>query len=402
MPRKLKCDFITGYIQNIADATDAPSKYHFWAAATAIAATLKRNVYIDRVTFKLYPNLYTVLVGRPGIGKGAAMNPAIALLKEAGTSNILSDRITMEYVLEKLSKGFPKIYGSPNGTNPTPGAQTLKLGTEAAALLVSTELSVFITASQFSITCLSDLWDSKEGIYQYGTRGKGEWNINAPCVSLLGGSAQDWLVKSVPADAVGGGFTRRVNFVLATKKDRQIPWPSKYRPRSDDLVEDLRAISLLRGEFRFTPGAKRVFERYYTSCDPNEFDDEASAVYKVSKWANASKLAEIVSVARSDSLIINELDLQIAIDKIEDVAKDLKIVFRAVGESDLASASDRVIRFLEARGYATRGEILQFNWRNFTSQELDVILATFRESGMVGERVLGTKTLYYWKESAKP
>lgn len=330
------------------------------------------------------------------------MNPAIALLKEAGTSNILSDRITMEYVLEKLSKGFPKIYGSPNGTNPTPGGQTLKLGVEAAALLVSTELSVFITASQFSITCLSDLWDSKEGIYQYGTRGKGEWNINAPCVSLLGGSAQDWLVKSVPADAVGGGFTRRVNFVLATKKDRQIPWPSKYRPRSDDLVEDLRAISLLRGEFRFTPGAKRVFERYYNSCDPNEFDDEASAVYKVSKWANASKLAEIVSVARSDSLIINELDLQIAIDKIEDVAKDLKIVFRAVGESDLASASDRVIRFLEGRGYATRGEIMQFNWRNFTSQELDVILATFRESNMIGERILGNKTLYYWKESTKP
>lgn len=329
------------------------------------------------------------------------MNPVIALLKEAGTSNILSDRVTMEYVLEKLSKGFPRIWNSPNGASPVAGTQALKLGTEAAALLVSTELSVFITASQFSITCLSDLWDSKEGIYQYGTRGKGEYNLNSPCVSLLGGSAQDWLVKSVPADAVGGGFTRRVNFVLATKKDRNIPWPSKYRPRNDDLVEDLRHISTLRGEFRFTPGAKRVFELYYNSCDPNEFDDEASAVYKVSKWANASKLAEVISVARSDSLTINELDLQLAIDKIEDVAKDLKIVFRAVGESDLASASDRVIRFLEGRGFASRAEIMAFNWRNFTSNELDVILATFRESNLIGEKTVGAKTLYYWKESAK-
>ncbi len=328
------------------------------------------------------------------------MNPAISLLKKAGTANILSDRVTMEYVLEKLSKGFPKIATSPNGASP--GQQTIKIGVESAALLVSTELSVFITASQFSITCLSDLWDSKEGIYQYGTRGKGEWNINEPIVSLLGGSAQNWLVKSVPADAVGGGFTRRVNFILATKKDRQ-PDPLK-RPLvdKDDLVEDLRYMSTIRGQFTLTPGALRLLKVYHDSCDPNDFDDEASAVYKTSKWANAGKLAEIISMSRSDSLIINELDLQMAIDKVEDVAKDLKIVFRAVGESDLASASDRVIRFLETRGFASRGEILQFNWRNFTSNELDVILATFRESGMIGEKQVGTKTLYYWKESTKP
>ena len=346
--------------------------------------------------WKLYPNLYTVLVGRPGIGKGAAMNPVIALLKEAGTTNILSDRITMEYVLEKLSKGFPKMHSSG-----TPIQSTMKLGMEANALLCSTELSVFITASQFSITALSDLWDSKEGVYQYGTRGKGEYNINSPCISLLGGSAQEWLVKSVPADAVGGGFTRRVNFVFAAKKDKKVAWPTNSHKSVPNLVEDLRYISLLRGEFGFSNGARRLFERYYNSCEPDEFDDEATAVYKTSKWANACKLAMCLSAARGDSLTINELDFQMAVDKVEDVSKDLKVIFRAVGESTLASASDKVIRFLEARGYASRNEIMSCNWRNFTSNELDVIIATFRESGMIGERTVGNKTLYYWKESTK-
>jgi len=327
------------------------------------------------------------------------MHPAISLLKKAGTTNILSDRVTMEYVLEKLSEGFPRMSVSPNGASP--GAQVIKLGFDAAALLVSTELSVFITASQFSITCLSDLWDSKEGVYQYGTRGKGEWNINEPIVSLLGGSAQNWLVKSVPADAVGGGFTRRVNFVLALSKDKPTA-SSEPLADKDDLVEDLRYMSTIRGQFTLTPDALRLFLIYHDSCDPNDFDDEASSVYKTSKWANAGKLAEVLSLSRSDSLVINELDLQQAIDKVEDVAKDLKIVFRAVGESDLASASDRVIRFLETRGFASRGEILQFNWRNFTSNELDVIIATFRESGMIGEKIVGNKTLYYWKDSTKP
>jgi hypothetical protein len=344
--------------------------------------------------------MYTVLVGRPGIGKGAAMNPAIALMKEAGTVNILSDRITMEYVLEKLSKGFAKMHiGSPNGTQ----AGALKLGIESAALLVSTELSVFITASQFSITALSDLWDSKEGIYQYGTRGKGEYNINSPCVNLLGGSAQEWLVKSIPVDAVGGGFTRRVNFVFASKKDRKVPWPKSHRNVTPQLADDLRQMSTLRGEFSFTPGAQRVFEDYYNSCEPDDFDDEATAVYKTSKWTNASKLAQVLAISEGDSLVITEPLFSKAVEKVEEVAADLKMVFRSVGESEMASASERVIRFLETRGFASRSEILAHNWRHFTSNELDVILATFREAGMIYERVLGNKTLYAWrpKEDAK-
>ncbi len=315
------------------------------------------------------------------------MNPLTQLLKEAGTTHTMSDRITMEYVLEKLSKGFPAT---------TPTQTGVKLGSEANALIISTELSVFITASQFSITALSDLWDSKEGVYGYGTRGKGEYNINNPCVSLLGGSAQEWLVKSVPSDAVGGGFTRRVNFVFATKKDKKIAWPSFNGAKNlDPLIEDLREISQLRGEFGFTQKARDLFEPYYMSCEPDEFDDEATAVYKTSKWANATKIAMALCCARGDTMQINEQDFQQAVDKVEEVSKDLKIVFRAVGESELTVASDKVLRFLEIRGYASRGDILQANWRHVSSEDLDRIIATFREAGMISERQVGNKTLYY-------
>jgi hypothetical protein len=277
MPRSLKGDWITQYIQNIAESTESPLKFHFWCAATAIAATLKRHVWIKQPTFKLYPNLYTVLVGRPAIGKGLAMNPVIDLMKRAGTVNVLSDRITMEYALEKLSKGFPKIH--PTGTNPN-GSQAIKLGTEATALITSTELSVFLTASQFSITCLTDLWDSKEGIYQYGTRGKGEWNINEPCVSLLGGSAQDYLIKSIPADAIGGGFTRRVNFVFGPQKDKKDKLKEQNKAVQLLLEDDLRQISLIRGEMTYSKEAFKIMEEYRKESEPDEFDYEATASYK--------------------------------------------------------------------------------------------------------------------------
>jgi hypothetical protein len=326
------------------------------------------------------------------------MNPMIGLLKEAGTTNILSDRITMEYVLEKLSKGFPRISYN--------GLQNIKLGTESAALLVSTELSVFITASQFTITALSDLWDSKEGIYGYGTRSKGEYNINSPSLSLLGGSAQEWLVRSIPADAVGGGFTRRVNFVFAAKKERKIPWPVSNRFLDhSELVEDLREIAQLRGEFVFDNNARQLFERYYNSCEPNEFDDEATAVYKMSKWANATKLAMCLSASRGEDLVINEADFQTSLEKVEEVSMNLGIVFRAVGESPLVEASNKVLEFIENHaGYASRQDILSRNWKHVTSEDLDRIIATLREGNVIGERYVGKKTMYFviQKGGSKP
>lgn len=339
-------------------------------------------------------------MGRPGLGKGAAINPMIALLKEAGTSHILSDRITMEYALEKLSKGFPKTIATQIPGSPL---QSIKIGTEASCLMVSTELSVFITASQFAITCLSDLWDCKEGIYQYGTRGKGEWNLNNPFVSLIGASAQDWLVKSVPADAVGGGFTRRVNFVFSSKKDRKVAWPQKNGSGSTQgLVNDLKAMSLLKGEITFAPNARSIFETYYYSCEANDFDDEATAVYKTSKWANASKLAMCIAVARDDSLVISKQDFELAIEKTEEVAEDLKIVFRAVGESPLVTATARVLTFIETKGYASRQEILAINWKHISDMDLDRIIATLREANVIEERSVGKRTLYFVVKSASP
>jgi hypothetical protein len=338
------------------------------------------------------------LVGRPGLGKGAAINPAVALLKEAGVVNVLSDRITMEYTLEKLSKGFPKMSATPLAGSSN---STMKLGSEATCLIVSSELSVFLTASQFSITCLTDLWDCKEGIYQYGTRGKGEWHLNNPYVTLIGGTAQDWLIKSIPADAVGGGFTRRVNFVFATKKEKKVAWPSRNGVNTTALlINDIQEIHCLGGEMRFTPSARPHFESYYNSCEPNDFDDEATVVYKTSKWANAAKLAMCISASRGDSLEISKDDFEEAVVKTEEVVEDLKVVFRSVGESPLILATGKIYNFIENRGYATRQEILSVNWHHVTDLDLDRIIATLREAHIIEERSVGKKVMYFVVQKA--
>ena len=321
------------------------------------------------------------------------MGAIATLLREAKNANFLSDRVTIEYVLQRLSEGWMTQVAGPTGG--------IALATDHSALIISRELPVFIGASQATLPILCDLWDSHDE-YIYGTRGKGEVKIKEVCVSILGGCTPSWLGSDVIAQAVSGGFTRRVNFVVGRKRENLIPWPQvmNHKQIIADLINDLVDIGKLRGEFRFSPKAALLFEKIYRESDPSEYDDEATTSYKTSKWAQATKLSMCLSASRGSDLIIAESDFDTAVRLVESVSQNVPRVFRSVGESDLTVAADRVLRFIESKGYASRQEILKANWRDVTSDELDRVLATLNEGGVIYSYEEGRKTL--WAAVEKP
>ena len=380
-------NWIAEYIGLVAPSSESPLSFIFWSAATAISTVLKRNVYVGRGTYRLYPNLYTVLVGRPGIGKGTAIKPAINLMKEAKVGNFLSGRITIEYVLERLSVGWPQ---------PMLGG-TMKVGNESACLIYSTELSVFLSASVNTLPILCDIWDFDEGDFEYGTRHKGEFRIKNPSLCLLGGSTQEWLISSIPSSAVGGGFTRRVNFVVANNREKLLPWPvvQNHSGIRDFLIQDLQSISKLKGEYNFSNDVRPLFESCYSKdSQPTEYDDEATTSYKTSLWAQVVKLAICMSASRGDDMIINKEDFRKAYDAIMTVANNVPKVFRGVGESEFAVVTDKLLRFLEAKGFANKQEITKALWRDATHEEIDKILATLLQGAVIYEQQQGRNTMY--------
>lgn len=295
--------------------------------------------------------------------------------------------------MERLSKGWPHFGSASVGS--------INVGVDHSCLILSRELSVFVTASQFTLPILTDLWDANEGAYIYGTRGKGEFKIESPCVCLLGGSTQEWLISSIPPSAIGGGFTRRVNFVVAYDREKLIPWPAlpNHSNVRDNLVRDLQEIAKLSGEFRFSPDVIPLFEVVYADSSPKLYDDMATTSYKTSKWAQVSKLAMCISASRGDDLIITKADFQRALDSVEAVAKNVPRVFRGVGESELVVATNKVLEFIEMKGFASKDEILKAHWRDVTSDDLERILATLKEAYIIVEYQQGRKVM--WKAVEK-
>jgi hypothetical protein len=380
-------------------SSDSPKIYHSWSACSIIAGTLKRNVHVimPKGGWKLLPTMYTLLVGRPGIGKGLAMNEALDILKEANTCNIVSGKLTMPYLLDVLHKGF-----QPALTANASGSITINANVDHTAFMHSSELSVFMNAYKDTIETLTDLWDSAE-VFMTGSRQWAGKVINRPSLNLLGGSAPEWLAKSIPADAVGGGFTRRVNFVYANAKETPVPTNGhNYTKVRDNLVQTLQQISNLRGAFTISPRVMPLYDKYYQAAEPDEFDDAAASGYITSKPAHAMKLAMVHSAASRDSLEILEDDWNRAVEMVEEAQEGARRVFRAIGTSNFVIASDKILRYLEHKlnnpaptHQATRQELMKILWQDINGTgELDMIMEMLIEAGLARQIQAGRHIVY--------
>lgn len=255
--------------------------------------------------------------------------------------------------------------------------------------------------SSDAMSPLKELWESKDGPYEYGTRSRGLVKIHKPCPTMLGGCTPSQIAVMFPSQVIGGGFIRRCNFVYEGDRTKFIAWPPTPNgtdPIKTALVEDLRQISQLRGTFSFDPIAKKEFEKYCDSIGSDEFADESTAGYETSKPIHALKLAMALTLSRYDSMVINFVDMQRAIMMVDKCAAELPKVFRAVGDSEFAVIMDKVMRYVDIKsktGYVTRSDIMNALWRDIGSNNnLDVILGALEAGRLIRIVQQGNVTLY--------
>jgi hypothetical protein len=376
VPRLLKKPWLEAYLDYVND-TENPRSYNVWSGISALSSTLKRNVYCYFHGIQYFANQYVILIGPPGLGKGSAIKPAAALAREAGTVNYLSDRITAEKIIEKLATGFGHVIVQTTGN-----VKGALVQNEHTACILAKELPVFLGSSDWMHSLLCQLWDENE--FEHQTKNKGSSFVKDMCVSILGGCVPDYLRKLTKDTLapVTGGFTARCIFVYATTKAQFISdsWgaPNGYKSSlQHELTEDLKYISRIEGEVFLTDEAKVIWNQMYgTYGAPANFESDALANFKSRIPSHTLKCALTLSLSESDDLRITRTHLEDAIRLIEEIRDNVDITFRAVGESPLAVAQDRVMKFVEERGVCSAKEILKYNHRHMTSEQLQLIITT--------------------------
>jgi hypothetical protein len=394
--RKLSTNWISAYSTALEPISEAPAAYIIWTAISVISAVLKKKVHINRGTYKVYPNQYIVLVGPPGVGKGTAIHPAHAFIKDytPKLSNYLSDRITAQAIIQRLAAGFQ----SPTIVNGVVG-----MSTESTAVLMATELSTFLGSSDWMTQFLCDTWDRNE--FEYDTKNKGSSHIKDMCVSLVGACVPEYIRKIngkvSHTDAINGGFTARTIFVFANEPSKKLPWPKDLKDIKNgpqlvaDLRYDLEQISQLNGEFSLDSTAYQLFEDFYHKLKQDDSDSDVVRHFKSRQIIHILKVAMCFSAAAGDSLVIDAWAMNTAIALVGNILKTLDVTFRGVGESSLAEATGKVYTFIERKGMTSRRELIKNNYRHATMEDIDRIINTLMTMGAIRQTSSGGMTYYH-------
>jgi hypothetical protein len=345
--------------------SESPRRYYYWSSLVAIASVLKDQVYLDKFYYKLYPNIYVLLVGRSGLRKGPPINLAQALVREVNNTRIYAGRVSIQGVITDLAKSKTKEGGGPPQM-------------DSAGSLFASEFASFLVSDPQALTILTDLYDGHYNPeWTYMLKNSPNASLKRPCVVLFGATNEVNMKDVIPDNAIGGGFIARTFIIYADKKsvansltDRpEITFPYQ------GLIDELKEIARCKGEMKWSVRGKALYNEWYTQFQTIETEEDTTGTME-RLHDHILKTAILISIARKRDMILEYEDLDEAIRACKDFVPGAKrIAISQVGKSVSAPGTAVLLRELITRKEheITRTEALKKHWQHFDNFELDRI-----------------------------
>ena len=367
--RLCKPGFMETYLEYTSNQ-ESPKEFHRWVALSIIGAVIGRSIWIPRVKYTTYPNLYVIIVaGSAKCRKSIALSIGKNILSSLEAPPMMfAQKITTEALIQALhEENKQKDY--------------------CDGIICASELSVFLGGDAVHsgiIPTLTDLYDSPS-TWTYHTRGRGKEELKNVTLSLLGASTRDWLRTSIPEEAIGGGFTSRIIFVCEDAPSRLILFPGNME--NDEtikakLVHDLSEISKLTGAIHFSAEAQAVAIEWYER-EAIEIRNEKTDGYYGRKHDTMFKVATILSVAESAKMIVEAKHIKEALRLMEINEKHLPEILESVTSNSFGGNTEKIFKIIKRFGKIKHQELLRKCWRYANASDLSEIMKTLTESGEV-------------------
>ena len=364
MARELK-NWLESYLE-YTDNTESPTSYHTWCGLSAIAGALQRRVYLRwGIGQVIYPNLYVVLIGASGrTRKGVAIGIAKDFLKNVSGVTVVPESSSGRQAMIQAMKRAVVNFTDPSDD---------KIKFHCSVTAFSEELSVFLGQGDIAyLSNLTDWYDSKDD-WEYETVSRGKDKLEGLCLNLCGGTAPDWIQSMIPQEALGGGFTSRIIFIVEEKKRKIVPEytiTDEVAELGQRLQRDLDRIGNLSGEMHFTEEGKKLYVDWYIREDTKlskgepAIPDPRFAGYCERRATHLRKLMLVCSAARGNDLLITAEDFEMALGHLEQAEVKMGKTFGGLGKARDSDATETVQDFIRSMGTTTRSMLLQRYFRD--------------------------------------
>lgn len=366
MPRKLE-NWLHSYGQ-FTEVSEAPLTFDFWTGVSTIAGALRRQVFIDEIKFRIYPNFYTFFVAPPGVAtKSTTVSVGMRLLRQVEGITMGPASMTWQGLTKGLQDAQQMVpLSDPTTTDPL----AMEYFPQSAITCEVSELGTFLDMRNGElIAILIDLWDGKDVAWERWLSTKENTKIENPLISIIGATTPSWLEENFGEGTIGGGLTSRIIFVYGDTKRRFIPYISDLvesesnKQLEQDLVHDLRDIAKLKGKFIIDRHARNIVSEWYHehwTIPEKHISDPRFAGYRARKFSHLHKIAMVLSAAESNDLTITSEHMQQAFIILGGIEADMLTVLNNIGKVVSSKHMDIVAAILRIRQRCERNLL----WRS--------------------------------------
>lgn len=310
----------------VTDGVNAPTPFRLWAAISAVGASLERRVWMRSALGVTYPNLYVMLVAKPGIGKSQAMGPIEHIMRQLKHINLSPKRFTTAALVDKLSKSMRVIL---------PTTPTGKMYEYSALYTLVSELGVLINAHDLDLlSVINDIFDNPPDFREqrrHVNQGK-ELPIYRPQLNMLVGAQPGFLASILPEEAWQMGTMSRFIMVFADDAPTLDLFGKiiDREPSFNTLADQMKPWTEIMGQVEMTPESVKCLRETFRGGFVPAPDHPKLESYNNRRFQFLMKLSMIAAVSRTSGLLIEEVDVIRAKDWLLSAETHMPSVFKAM------------------------------------------------------------------------
>lgn len=361
---------------------------------------MERRIWLRSYNMQLYPNLYTLLIGPPGVGKGVAMSPAEDLWRRVPDFHVAPSSMSKASLMDTLNDAKRRVV-RPGEVPPYIEYNSLLVAAREFGVLIPTYDPELLAA-------LTDIYDSK--VYEERKRTREiKFRIEEPILNLLGAATPNYLLTTFPEGAWEQGFSSRI--IIIFSGENTLSDPLQERPVNEslflDLVNDLKVISKLFGKMEWMPQAATAFRAWHMAGGPPSPDHPRLVNYLTRRSTHLQKLCMIASISRGNDLVIQLQDYQQALDWLIEAEFYMPDIFKAMVVGGDSQAIEECYHFVfttyakDERKPVPEHRLIQFLRQRLPAHSVLRVLELMVRSNMIEPVSFDDKRRQLYKPVAK-
>lgn len=369
-----KCQsWIESFVEYTGNLESA-EEFRTWAAITTIASALEQHCHMT-TTGTLYPNIYCILVGQPGIGKTRTISTARTFLEQLSDLFIGPTSMTGASLVDALCASKRPIH-SASGSEQW----------QNSMVLLPDEWAAF--TPEFGNDFIGNLTTFYDVVpySQWRRHKETKILIHRPQINMLCGSTPSNLLTYMPDKAWHQGFASRVMLIYSNKREVKDDFDPTRRARElpAEMVQDLKHVFSLSGEFKPDGEFADLVNAWRANKEAPKPSHPKLEHYNTRRRAHLYKLAMVSSVDRGNSLALTAVDFHRALGWLEQAELSMHLIFDEGRASADSMAMDEIVDYVKRHSGLSQTALMTYAQRRIPAYQLTKVIDVLIHSGRIG------------------